>query len=147
MTTQLDKAIEAFKSNPTPANAWAVQVVMMEYQKTFGTNPKEKVQPKTPTKTNLKTKKGGKWDKIFKDVLDLFVAFEWQVKPFKSNEYIESWIVIAKGGEKAVLYLDTNSFSMGGQKPDETLKGEFEGYEERDRFEDFLVSNGIEIED
>lgn len=84
------------------------------------------------SKKTLKTRKSGKWNKLLKEVLELFAVFDWSVVPYKSNEHIEAWTIISKDGNQAVLYLDSNGFTMGGKKPSDILTGEFEGYDDQD---------------
>lgn len=115
-----DKAVEA-----SAENAWALQQAMVAYSASFTAPSKTKKNKATV----LKTRKGGKWNKLFKEVLDLFAAFDWSVVRYKFNEHIESWTVTSKDGNQAVLYLDSNGFTLGGKKPGDILTGEFEGYE------------------
>lgn len=137
--TQLDKAFELFKENPSGDNVASLLSAIVEYQKM---SKKEGLKHKTPT---LKTKKGGKWNIFFSEIQELFTTFEWVVSPYKSNEYVEAWKVTYKN-DQAILFLTSNGFSMGSKNPDEKLKGEFAGYEDQERFYDFLVSNGIEVD-
>lgn len=146
--SNLDNAFKAFKSSPTAENAWKLQQEMVAYEflaKTTEVKPLAEKQKKQAEK--LKTKRGGKWDALLKEILELFAVFKWDVVAWKSNEYVEAWKVTDAHHNQAVLYLTTNGFSMGGKKPNEVLTGSFEGYEEQDRFDDFLVSNGIEIDE
>jgi iron uptake system EfeUOB component EfeO/EfeM len=148
-----DKAVEAFKNNPSAENAWELQKAMVVYSAEFSEPIKDKkvVKTRKVTKTaktaGLKTRKGGKWDKLFKEVQELFAAFDWSLILYKSNENIEAWKVLTKDGNQAILYLSSDGFSMGGKKAGDVLTGEFEGYDDMDRFNDFLVSNDIEIDE
>lgn len=151
--TNLETAFEAFKQNPNAANAWNLQQAMVAYAQpatasttTQETGSKEQGKKKR-TPAALKTKKGGKWDAMLKEILELFAAFDWEVIPYKSNSYIEAWKVTDIDLNQAILYLSSNGFSLGGKKPGEVLKGQFEGYEDLDMFNDFLVSNDIEIDE
>jgi len=146
--SQLDNAFKAFKSNPTAESAWKLQQEMVAYAASpKATEGKSSTRKESRKPAQLKTKKGGKWDAKLKEILELFAVFDWEVFPYKSNKYIEAWKVTDAELNQAVLYLTTDGFSMGGKKPDEVLTGSFEGYEDRDRFNDFLASNDIEIDE
>lgn len=140
-----DKAAQAFKNNPSAENAWVLQQAMVSYAGTF--KPEAITKAKTKKSSSLKTCKGGKWDKLLKEIVELFKAFECEVVPHKANSYLESWKVIDKNRNQAILYLGSSGFSMGAEKSEESLKGCFESYDNQEIFNDFLVNNDIEIDD
>jgi hypothetical protein len=144
----IDQLFVEFKANPTPENGWKLNQAMVAYSESHeGTKKTTKDTERLPmVNPHLKTRKGGDWDLYLSQFIDICNAFDWEIIPFKSNKYLESWKVTEKNLNQAVLYLGVDGFSMGSSKKDKPLTGAFEGYEDKDRFTEFLYMNGIEIE-
>lgn len=143
--THLEQAFNAFKSNPTAENAWELQQEMVAYGSTaIATEAKQSTTKKAKKSAKPKTSKGKLWDNKLSEILDLFAVLEWEITPYKVGEQIESWKVTNQQSDRALLFLDSNGFTMGAVKVGQKLGGEFQGYEDREAFIDLLVANGIE---
>lgn len=144
--TSLDKVMESFKANPTPENAWQVQIAMIDYQKAWHQST-TKASTKGGALVKFKTAKGKHWDDKLQEIIDLFVALGCTVREGKKNQYIQCWELTDKEGNKAGLYLGTE-FTMGPLRvKDRPLAGRFESYDDRTNFVDFLACNDIHLED
>jgi hypothetical protein len=143
--TRLEQAFNAFKSAPTAENAWKLQQEMVAYGSSLTViETKQPTAKKAKKSAKPKTSKGKLWDNKLSEILDLFEVFGWEVSLHKANEHIESWKVTNQQGDRALLFLGTDGFTMGSVKAGQELGGEFQGYEDREAFINLLVTNGIE---
>lgn len=149
--TQLEKAFKAFQKNPSSENGWKLQQEMVAFANSTASVNSKAISEKPSSTKKLKTCKGGKWDAKLAEIIELFNALEWEITSGKGNAQIETWNVTSKNGDRALLGLDSSGFSMFGNLSKSMtnipLKGDFEGYDDIEVFHDFLVSNGIEIDD
>lgn len=144
----LDRAYQAFLDNPTAESYLTLSVNAQRYIEFVAIVETLNIyESKKPQIKILKTKNYPHKNKQFAEIQDLFRAMEWTIVPYKATEQIESWKVRDKEKNTAILYLDTNGFSMGAATPNGKLKGNFEGYEDIDVFTDWLATNDIEVED
>lgn len=142
---RLDEAFNAFKSDPTPASAWALQVAMVEHQQEMKqgmANQEEQPKPKKVSTRKLSSTKGRLYTEKLAEIIDVFTGLGCTVKAWQSRDDIESWIFTDKDGNKGWLYLDSDDFTMGATKG---LQGVFEGFDDKAQFVGFLSDNGIDL--
>lgn len=143
----IDKAFEAFKTNPSPENAWLLQQAMVDYARTETPKAITKVKSvKAPKAIALKTSKGKIRDKELQAIADVFIAQGCSIEYGSKNEYVEAWVLTDKDGNRARLYLGADLWSMGTNNGTK-LKGVFEDYDDKEVFQSMLDANGIEIDE